>query len=183
MHTRVGERWIVDGGLRVDTQTYDGSDDGEQWSPRVSVLYTLSPQTHLRASLGRFVQFQGINELQVEDGVDTFYGAQHAHHAIVGFDHSFDDGLDLRVEAFRKEYRHINPRFENMFDPLVLVPEAEFDRVRDRAAERARDRCRADAAAAPARFVERLAELQLVAAWTIASTATMCRAAGINDTP
>ena len=130
VHTQVGERWIFDGGVRIDTQTYDGSDDGEQWSPRVSALYTISPQTHLRASLGRFVQFQGINELQVEDGVDTFYGAQHAHHAIVGFDHSFDDGLDLRVEAFRKEYRHINPRFENLLDPLVLVPEAEFDRVR-----------------------------------------------------
>jgi outer membrane receptor protein involved in Fe transport len=130
VHTRLGERWDVQGGVRIDTQTYDGSDDGEQWSPRVSVLYTLSPRTHLRASLGRFVQFQGINELQVEDGVDTFYGAQHAHHAIVGFDHSFDGGLDVRVEAFRKEYRHINPRFENIFDPLVLLPEAEFDRVR-----------------------------------------------------
>jgi outer membrane receptor protein involved in Fe transport len=130
VHTQLGERWAIDGGLRVDTQTYDGSDDGEQWSPRVSVLYTLSPQTHLRASLGRFVQFQGINELQVEDGVDTFYGAQHAYHAILGFDHSLDDGLDLRVEAFRKDYRQINPRFENIFDPLVLLPEAEFDRVR-----------------------------------------------------
>ncbi len=29
-----------------------------------------------------------------------------------------------------KDYRHINPRFENIFDPLVLLPEAEFDRVR-----------------------------------------------------
>jgi hypothetical protein len=130
VRAKLGERWDVQGGVRVDTQTYDGSDDGEQWSPRISVLYTRSPQTHLRASLGRFVQFQGINELQVEDGVDTFYGAQHAYHAILGFDHSFDDGLDLRVEAFRKEYRQINPRFENIFDPLVLLPEAEFDRVR-----------------------------------------------------
>jgi len=126
----MSERWEVQGGLRIDTQTYDGSDDGEQWSPRLSVLYTLSPRTHLRASLGRFVQFQGINELQVEDGVDTFYGAQHANHAILGFDHSFEHGLDLRVEAFRKDYRRINPRFENIFDPLVLLPEAEFDRVR-----------------------------------------------------
>src|SRR6185436_3810413 len=95
---RFNERWAFQGGVRIDTQTYDGSDDGEQWSPRISVLYTRSPQTHLRASLGRFVQFQGINE--------------------------------LRVETFRKEYRQINPRFENIFDPLVLLPEAEFDRVR-----------------------------------------------------
>jgi outer membrane receptor protein involved in Fe transport len=130
VRARLGERWDLQGGVRIDTQTYDGSDDGEQWSPRLSVLYTLSPQTHLRASLGRFVQFQGINELQVEDGIDTFYPAQHANHAILGFDHSFASGLDLRVEAFRKDYRQINPRFENMFDPLVLLPEAEFDRVR-----------------------------------------------------
>ena len=49
---------------------------------------------------------------------------------ILGVDHAFDAGLDLRVEAYRKDYRRINPRFENMFDPLVLFPEAEFDRVR-----------------------------------------------------
>jgi outer membrane cobalamin receptor len=45
-------------------------------------------------------------------------------------DHAFAAGLDLRVEAFVKDYRRINPRFENIFDPLVLLPEAEFDRVR-----------------------------------------------------
>ena len=130
VRAQLNERWAVQGGLRIDTQTYDGSDDGEQWSPRVSVLYTVSPQTQLRASIGRFVQFQGINELQVEDGVDTFYPAQHAYHAILSLDHAFDAGLDLRLEAFRKKYSHINPRFENLFDPLVLLPEAEFDRVR-----------------------------------------------------
>lgn len=130
VRAQLNERWAVQGGMRIDTQTYDGSDDGEQWSPRVSVLYTVSPQTHLRASVGRFVQFQGINELQVEDGVDTFYPAQHAYHAILSFEHAFAAGLDLRLETFRKDYRNINPRFENLFDPLVLLPEAEFDRVR-----------------------------------------------------
>jgi outer membrane receptor protein involved in Fe transport len=130
VHAQLNDRWHVQGGVRIDTQTYDGSDDGEQWSPRAGVLYTLSPQTQLRASVGRFVQFQGINELQVEDGVDTFYPAQHAYHWILGLDHAFAAGLDLRVEAFLKDYRHINPRFENIFDPLVLLPEAEFDRVR-----------------------------------------------------
>ena len=130
VRVELGRRWEIQGGARIETQTYDGSDDGEQWSPRLGVLYELSPRTHLRASVGRFVQFQGINELQVEDGVNTFYPAQHADQAIVGFDHAFAGGLDLRVEAFRKDYRRINPRFENLFDPLVLLPEAEFDRVR-----------------------------------------------------
>ena len=61
----LGRRWTIQAGLRFDTQTYDGSGDAEQWSPRVSLLYDLSAQTHLRASWGRFYQSQGINELQV----------------------------------------------------------------------------------------------------------------------
>jgi hypothetical protein len=129
VRTTLGRRWTVEAGLRVDVQTYDGSDDGEQWSPRLSVLYTLSPQTKLRAGLGRFYQSQGINELQVEDGITRFYPAQHADHAIMSVEHAFDAGFDLRVEAHRKYYRRIHPRFENLFDPLVFFPEAEFDRV------------------------------------------------------
>lgn len=125
----LNERWTVQGGMRIDTQTYDGSDDGEQWSPRLSVLYTLNPRTGLRASWGRFFQSQGINELQVEDGIGQFHPAQYADHAIVSFEHEIGARFDLRIEGFDKEYRRLSPRFENMFDPLALFPEAEFDRV------------------------------------------------------
>jgi len=129
VRTTLRQRWTIETGLRADVQTYDGSDDGEQWSPRLSVLYALSPATTLRAGWGRFFQSQGINELQVEDGVSTFYPAQYADHLIASLEHAFDDGFNLRVEAYRKYYRRLNPRFENMLDPLVLFPEAEFDRV------------------------------------------------------
>jgi len=129
MRTTLGQRWTVEAGLRADVQTYDGSDDGEQWSPRLSVLYELSPATTLRAGWGRFYQSQGINELQVEDGISTFYPAQHADHLIASIEHAFDEGFNVRVEAYRKYYRQLNPRFENILDPLVLFPEAEFDRV------------------------------------------------------
>ena len=129
MRTRLGERWTIEAGMRADEQTYVGNDDGEQWSPRLSVLYRLAPSTTLRAGWGRFYQSQGINELQVEDGISQFYRAQHADHAIVSVEHALDAGFDVRLEAYRKYYRRINPRFENMFDPLVLFPEAELDRV------------------------------------------------------
>ncbi|MBL8268532.1 TonB-dependent receptor plug domain-containing protein [Steroidobacter sp.] len=128
--TTLSSRWTIEAGLRVDLQTYDGTGDDEQWSPRFSALYTLSPRTKFRASWGRFFQSQGINELQVEDGVDQFYPAQHADHTIVSVEHLLDVGLDIRVEAYRKQYRHVSPRFENVFDPLALFPEAEFDRIR-----------------------------------------------------
>jgi outer membrane receptor protein involved in Fe transport len=151
---KLGERWTVEAGMRVDVQTYDGSDDGEQWSPRVSVLYSLSPRTKLRAGWGRFFQSQGINELQVEDGISQFYPAQHADHVIASLEHGFDAGFDLRVEAYRKYYRRIHPRFENLFDPLVLFPEAEFDRVR------------VDARSARAEGIEVLLQLRPVGAWS-----------------
>lgn len=125
----LGRRWTVQAGLRFDTQTYDGSGDSEQWSPRLNVMYELSNQTRLRASWGRFFQSQGINELQVEDGMDRFHQSQHADHAILSIDHAFSEQWSLRVEGYRKYYRRINPRFENLFDPLVLLPETEFDRV------------------------------------------------------
>ncbi|AMN46476.1 hypothetical protein ACG33_05045 [Steroidobacter denitrificans] len=127
------KRWTVQAGIRVDRQTYDdwehweGSD--ENWSPRLAVLYRLDSHTQLRASWGRFFQPQGINELQVEDGIDRFYPAQRADHMIVSLDRELEWGADLRIELYRKRYTRLHPRFENLFDPLVLFPEAEFDRV------------------------------------------------------
>lgn len=123
-------RWTAQAGLRVDTQTYDGSGDAGQWSPRLSLLHDASASTRLRLSWGRFFQSQGINELQVEDGVDRFYPAQHADHAIISVEHAFGETFDLRLEAYRKDYRRVNPRFENLLDPLALLPELQFDRVR-----------------------------------------------------
>lgn len=125
----VNDRWTVQAGLRVDTQTYDASGDDEQIAPRLNVMYALSDATRLRASWGRFWQSHAINELQVEDGVERFHPAQHADHLILSFDHRFSNNIDLRVEAYRKNYREISPRFENLFNPLVLLPETEFDRV------------------------------------------------------
>jgi hypothetical protein len=123
------DRWTVQAGLRIDTQTYDGSGDDEQIAPRLNVLYALNDATRLRATWGRFYQSQAINELQVEDGIERFHDAQHADHLILSLDRALREGLDLRIEAYRKEYKEINPRFENLFNPLVLLPETEPDRV------------------------------------------------------
>lgn len=127
---QVAPRWTVEGGMRVDTQTYDHSGDREHWSPRINVLYEYSPRTRWRASWGRFFQTQTINELQVEDGVERFYPAQRVDHSILSFEHAISDRLELRIEAYQKEYENPSPRFENLLDPLKLLPEAEFDRVR-----------------------------------------------------
>jgi outer membrane receptor protein involved in Fe transport len=125
----LGNRWTLLAGLRLDTQTYDHSGDAEQIAPRVNLLYDLSATTRLRASWGRFFQAQGINELQVEDGIERFHPAQHADHLILSLDQQLAMGLDLRIEAYRKNYRDLYPRFENLFSPLALLPETQLDRV------------------------------------------------------
>ena len=130
VRAKLGDELTLETGLRFDRETYGAADDSGQFSPRFSLLYNWSTNTRLRASWGRFSQAQGINELQVEDGVSTFHRSQHADHMILSFDHDFPGGMQLRIEGYRKDYRRVSPRFENLFDVLVLLPELEFDRVR-----------------------------------------------------
>ena len=132
----VSDRWkvargtIVELGLRWDDQTYTGLVSDSQFSPRFSVLHSLSPATELRFSWGRYHQSQGIHELQIEDGVTDFYPAQRADHIIAGIRHNFNDKYSVRLELFQKDMSRLRPRFENLFDPLALIPELQPDRVR-----------------------------------------------------
>lgn len=126
---KLNDRFTVQGGLRIDTQTYDASGDDEQVAPRFNVLYELNDATRIRASWGRFYQSHAINELPVEDGVRRFFGAQYSDQLILSLDRELREGVDLRIEAYRKRYQQVHQRFENAFDPLVLLPEMEFDRI------------------------------------------------------
>lgn len=117
---------VIELGLRWDRQTWIG--DG-QLSPRVNLLYSLGDHTALRAAWGRFYQSQRLNELQVEDGADDFYPAQLANHWLFSVEHSFSPRLSSRVEIYRKDLSDLRPRYENLFSPIQLFPEAEADRI------------------------------------------------------
>ena len=120
---------IADFGLRWDRQTYLPPGVDSQFSPRASVLYRLGSKTELRVSHGRFFQAEGLLDLQIEDGVTEFWPAQRAAHTIASVEHRFAGTLALRVEAYRKTTRHVRPRYENLFDPLELLPELRASRV------------------------------------------------------
>lgn len=132
----VADRWklaestVLEWGLRWDDQTYTGLTSDSQLSPRLSVLHRLGERTDLRLSWGRYHQSQGIQELQVEDGIANFWPAQSADQWIAGLQHRFANGNELRLEVFRKDVHKIRPRFENLYDPLALIPELQPDRVR-----------------------------------------------------
>lgn len=126
---RLNPRWFVEAGLRWDQQTYLVPTDS-QLSPRLSLLYRLNESTDLRLSLGRYFQAEGIHELQVEDGVDSFSRAQRADHVILGMDYRPGRNIALRIEAFNKEMSDLRPRFENSLSNLELLAELEPDRTR-----------------------------------------------------
>jgi outer membrane receptor protein involved in Fe transport len=127
---KVARNTIVELGLRWDDQTYTGLVSDSQLSPRLSVLHAISPQTEFRFSWGRYHQSQGIHELQIEDGVTSFFPAQRADHLIAGIRHSFNNKVSVRLELFQKDMSRLRPRFENLFDSLALIPELQPDRVR-----------------------------------------------------
>lgn len=126
---RLADNLVADVGLRWDRQTYLPEDDDEQFSPRASLLYNVGASTDLRISMGRFFQSEDLLDLQVEDGVTDYFTPQNASHSIIGVEHRFDAGLSLRLELFRKWTHSARPRYENLFDPMAILPELRPGRV------------------------------------------------------
>lgn len=130
VRTQPFEDMTIETGLRWDFQDFGHQGFESQVSPRFSLKYDLSPHSELRLSAGRFFQPEGIHELQVADGVQRFQDEQYSDHYIAGWHHRFgESGVSLRVEAFLKEIREPKRRFENLFNPMVLLPELASDRV------------------------------------------------------
>lgn len=110
------------------------TDIGVRWEnqradPRVGARYQIGDRTYVRASWGRVYQSQGIDELQVADGVTEFFRAQRADQASLGLEHQFASGIALRTELYNKRLNHLRPRYENLLNPLTLVPELRPDRI------------------------------------------------------
>ena len=122
-------RIVAEAGLRWDYQDYAGFSDN-QWSPRLSMRAEVGENTTVRLSAGRFHQPEAMHELQIVDGFDVYQKVQRADHYIVSLQQRFGSSpLRLRAELFHKRIRNPKRRFENLFDPLVLLPELAADRV------------------------------------------------------
>ena len=127
---RLGDRVVADLGMRWDRQSYlPTTDTDDRYSPRLSLLVQLTSRDDLRLSYGRFFQAEGLLDLQVEDGVNEFYPAQRSAHAIVSLEHRFPETIAVRAEWYHKATSDVRPRFENLFEPLVVAPELRASRI------------------------------------------------------
>jgi hypothetical protein len=117
-------------GLRAQRTATRGVTSKEWiYDPRLGVRWQPLPRTALRAHWGRFHQTDEVHELKVEDGLAGFSEAQRSDQLIVGADHELAGGLLLRLEWFRKLQSEPRPRFENLLDPMAVLPEIAPDRV------------------------------------------------------
>ena len=133
-------RWRLDLGLRFDAQRHaiDGAGgvapggrfDDDQWSPRLALEYQWDDDTVLRASAGRVSQTERPDELQVLDGEPRFHPAQRATQAVIGLERRLSTRASLRIEGYQKDIASPAPRYENLLDPVVILPELEVDRGR-----------------------------------------------------
>jgi len=115
--------------LRWDFQDYYlEQNTRHQWSPRLGVAFTVDDVTELRFSAGRFYQPEGIQELQVIDDVTRFFKPQYSDQVVLGLQQNWG-AVDGLAEVYYKAYRDLKGRFENIFNPFVLLPEMEPDRV------------------------------------------------------
>ncbi|MEX2327536.1 MAG: hypothetical protein WD558_07375 [Pseudomonadales bacterium] len=120
----------IETGVRFDLQHYEHDIHASQLSPRINLLYEPGQRTQLRIGWGEFTQAEGLHELKVSDGIETFQLPQKAEHAIAGVRYIFDTGVEVRLDLYRKRGTDANDYFENLTNPLSLLPELQVDRVR-----------------------------------------------------
>ncbi len=115
--------------LRWDIQDYYLERGAQQqWSPRLGAEWDVTDELLARLSVGRFQQPEAVQELQVIDGVTRFFRPQHSDQLVTGLQWS-QGRYSVTAELYYKRYKNLKGRFENTFNPFVLLPEMEPDRV------------------------------------------------------
>jgi outer membrane receptor protein involved in Fe transport len=129
-HRRQWSSFEAEVGVRLDAQDYEGLGEHAQVSPRLNLRYDFNDRTRLYASAGRFTQAQHVEEWRVEEGQVRSDPAQTSIHSILGVTHESPNQVKWSLEAYSKHWTRVAPYYDNVLDPLSLVPELGPDRVR-----------------------------------------------------
>lgn len=113
--------------LRYDRNSLTGDD---LLSPRINFVYSVGKQTFLRAGWGYFYQSEGIHEVRVNEGESQFYPATLAKHWVAGFEHTFKNNINFRLEGYYKELSDLRPDYRNWSNEIEVFPEVHDDRFK-----------------------------------------------------
>ena len=128
--TRLGDALTIEAGARWDSYQYEHGQSYTRASPRFNAVYEIGERSELRAAWGVMHQPHAIDRLDVEDGETQFHQPESARHLVVGYALKLFDTMSLRVDAYRKDYSDLRPRYENEFTSVRVIAEAEADRIR-----------------------------------------------------
>jgi len=101
--------------------------DDRYLSPRVNFVYAFGRQTYLRGGWGHFNQSQRMYEIKVAYGERDFFPAQKSRHWVLGLEHTYRNGLNLRLEAYYKKISHLRPDYRIFSEDIEVFPEVQED--------------------------------------------------------
>jgi hypothetical protein len=130
--TDVRREWRVfttEIGVRFDQQAYRHLGTHSQFSPRINLRFDPSADWHVYGSWGQFVQAQRVGEWRAGVNQLTPDPATHAIHVITGVTYDSSSATHWRLEAYRNHWTSIAPYFDNVLNPLVLLPPLGADSV------------------------------------------------------
>jgi TonB dependent receptor/TonB-dependent Receptor Plug Domain len=117
-------------GVRLDGQDYSPGSSAQQLSPRLNLRYDLAPAWRAYGSVGAFTQAQRVEEWRAEEGQQLADPAMLAIHSVVGISYAAAADAQYTLELYDKRWTRSKPYFDNLLDPLVLIPDLGPDRVR-----------------------------------------------------
>ncbi len=123
---KIAKPLIIETGLRYDRHSYIGS---STISPRVNMAFFVGNSTVFKAAWGKFYQAQGIHELAVQDKDLKFHEPERSEHLIVGMEHRFENGVNLKLSSYWKDLDNLRPRYKNIYNVIDVFPEASSDRI------------------------------------------------------
>ena len=128
--SRITDALTAEAGARWDSYEYPDQLKFDVVSPRLNFVYDFGLANEWRAAWSVVYQPQAANELQVEDNITQFFEPERSEQFVIGYTRRFKRGMTLRVDVYEKNYSHLRARFENLLDPIQLIPEGAADRVR-----------------------------------------------------
>jgi outer membrane cobalamin receptor len=114
-------------GLRYDYSSYTGD---KLWSPRIAVVYSIAKATFLRAGWGYYYQTQDIDELRIEFGENSYYPAGLSKHFVLGLEHHFNNGIQVRAEAYLKRISNLPATYITFRNIDEFFPETRDDLIK-----------------------------------------------------
>ncbi|KAA3613362.1 MAG: TonB-dependent receptor [Calditrichaeota bacterium] len=118
---------FLETGVRFDHVSYTNDD---LWSPRLSFAYSLAENTFLRGAWGYYYQSQFMNDLDVNHNVTEYDPAELSKHYVLGLEHLFASGINLRLDGYFKDISRMSPTYQNLRDQWELFPESRNDELR-----------------------------------------------------